>query len=146
MSARRSSTPQPWLRTNCTRFERDACGFWQTWSLAETIEFLNQLGHEAIHVRSLGLQRAPDPDLVERARANGSILVTFDLDFGDILALGVLDKPCVIIFRLADERADSVNQRLAVVLTERHVDLESGALILVEDTRYRMRKLTIGSV
>jgi predicted nuclease of predicted toxin-antitoxin system len=71
--------------------------------------------------------------------------VTFDLDFGDILALGVLNKPSVIIFRLADERANSVNQRLVVVLTERHVELESGALILVEDTRHRVRKLPIGS-
>jgi predicted nuclease of predicted toxin-antitoxin system len=111
----------------------------------KTVEFLNQLGHEAMHVRSLGLQRAPDSELIERARADGSILVTFDLDFGDILALGVLNKPSVIIFRLADERANSVNQRLVVVLTERHVELESGALILVEDTRYRVRKLPIGS-
>jgi hypothetical protein len=38
------------------------------------------------------------------------------LDFGDILALGVLDKPSVIICRLADERAESVNQRLAKVV------------------------------
>jgi predicted nuclease of predicted toxin-antitoxin system len=111
----------------------------------KTVEFLNQLGHEVMHVRSLGLQRAPDSELIGRARADGSILVTFDLDFGDILALGVLNKPSVIIFRLADERANSVNQRLVVVLTERHVELESGALILVEDTRYRVRKLPIGS-
>ena len=109
----------------------------------KTIEFLKQFGHEATHVRSLGLQRAPDAELVQRARADHSIIITFDLDFGDILALGVLDKPSVIIFRLADERVDSVHQRLAVVLTERHVDLEAGALILVEDTRYRVRKLPI---
>jgi predicted nuclease of predicted toxin-antitoxin system len=111
----------------------------------KTVAFLKQLGHEATHVRDHGLQRAADNELVERARADGSVLVTFDLDFGDILALGVLNKPSVIIFRLADERADSVNQRLAVVLAERRVDLESGALILVEDTRYRVRKLPIGS-
>ena len=85
----------------------------------KTVEFLTQLGHEAIHVRTLGLQRAADIVLVERARADGSVVITFDLDFGDILALGVLDKPSVIIFRLTDERADSVNQRLAVVLEER---------------------------
>lgn len=82
--------------------------------------------------------------LVERARADGSVLITFDLDFGDILALGVLDKPSVIIFRLTDERADSVNQRVAVVLEERLTDLQLGALILVEDSRYRVRKLPIG--
>lgn len=110
----------------------------------KTVEFLKRLGHEAIHVRTLGLQRAPDHKLVELARADGSVVVTFDLDFGDILALGVLDKPSAIIFRIADERADSVNQRLSSVLTERLADLESGALILVENTRYRVRKLPIG--
>jgi predicted nuclease of predicted toxin-antitoxin system len=72
------------------------------------------------------------------------VIVSFDLDFGDILALGVLDKPSAIILRLGDERADSVNRHLSVVLAERQDDLESGALILVEDRRYRVRKLPIG--
>jgi len=110
----------------------------------KTVEFLKQLGHEAIHVRTLGLQRAPDVVIVERARAEDSVVITFDLDFGDILALGVLDKPSVILFRLSDQRADSVNQCLSVVLAERFPDLQSGALILVEDTRYRVRKLPVG--
>ena len=70
--------------------------------------------------------------------------MTFALDFGEVLALGVLDKPSVIIFRLADERSDSVNQRLSAVLAERSGELDAGALILVEDTRYRVRKLPIG--
>ena len=35
----------------------------------------------------------PDAELVERARADSSIVVAFDLDFGDVLALGVLDRP-----------------------------------------------------
>ena len=109
----------------------------------KTVAFLKQLGHDAAHVRDLGLQRARDSELVQRARIDDRVIVTFDLDFGDILALGVLDKPSAIIFRLADERAESVNQRLAAVLTEREADLESGALILVEDTRYRVRKLPI---
>src|SRR5882672_11507680 len=102
----------------------------------KTVEFLKQLGHEAIHVRTLGLQQATDSELVDRARADSSVVVTFDLDFGDLLAVGVLDKPSVIIFRLADERPDSVNQRLSRVIAERVSELESGSLILVEDTRY----------
>lgn len=110
----------------------------------KTVEFLTQLRHDAVHVRTLGLQRAPDIVLVDRARGDGSVIMTFDLDFGDILALGVLDKPSVIIFRLNDERADSVNQRLSVVLDERLSDLQLGSLILVEDARYRVRKLPIG--
>lgn len=109
-----------------------------------TVEFLVQLGHQAVHVRTLAMQRAPDPEIIERARIDSSVVLTFDLDFGDVLALGVLDKPSVIIFRLADERPASVNQRLDAVLKERSADLESGALILVEDARYRVRKLPIG--
>jgi predicted nuclease of predicted toxin-antitoxin system len=73
----------------------------------KTVDFLKQLGHEAVHIRTLGLERAADRVLIDRALADSSVVVTFDLDFGDILALGVLDKPSVIICRLADERSDS---------------------------------------
>ena len=82
-------------------------------------------------------------EVVDRAREDSSVVLTFDLDFGDVLALGVLDKPSVIIFRLGDERPDSVNKRLSSVLAESVTELESGSLILVEDTRYRVRKLPI---
>jgi predicted nuclease of predicted toxin-antitoxin system len=110
----------------------------------KTVDFLKQLGHEAVHVRTLGLARAADAELIQLARTDSRVVVTFDLDFGDILALGVLDKPSVIICRLADERADSVNRHLATVLAERLSELESGALILVEDARYRVRRLPFG--
>ena len=109
----------------------------------KTISFLLGLGHEAIHVRTIGMQAAEDPALVQRAIVDSAVILTFDLDFGDILALGVLDRPSVVIFRLSDERADSVNRRLAAVLAERLEDLDAGALILVEDTRYRIRRLPI---
>jgi predicted nuclease of predicted toxin-antitoxin system len=62
----------------------------------KTVDFLKQLGHDATHVRTLGLQRAPDARVVDRARTDGSIVLSFDLDFGDILALGVMDKPSAI--------------------------------------------------
>ena len=111
---------------------------------SKTVEFLRQLGHDAVHARTLGLQRSPDLELVDRAHADSSVVLTFDLDFGDILALGVLDKPSVILFRLADERPESVNRHLSTVLAERSAELESGALIPVEETQYRVRRLPIG--
>lgn len=108
-----------------------------------TVEFLRRNGHDAVHVRELGMQRATDGMLVERARADERILLTFDLDFGSILALGIVARPSVVIFRLADERAASVNRRLEGVLSEQAGALASGALILVEDARYRIRRLPI---
>lgn len=109
----------------------------------KTVDFLRRSGHEALHVRELGMHRAPDRLLIEKARAEGRILLTFDLDFGEILALGVISRPSVVIFRLSDERADSVNRRLEGVLSEQAEALASGVLIMVEDTRYRTRRLPI---
>jgi len=109
----------------------------------KTVEFLKQLGHDTVHVRDLGMQRAVDYEIIDRARRDDRVVLTFDLDFGEILALGVRDRPSVILFRLQDETADSVNRHLAPVLTEQSEALESGALILVEDARYRIRKLPI---
>ena len=109
----------------------------------KTVEFLNQLGHDTVHVRELGMQRAVDHEIIDRARREDRIVLTFDLDFGEILALGVQDRPSVILFRLQDETADSVNRRVAPVLRDQREALESGALILVEEARYRLRKLPI---
>jgi predicted nuclease of predicted toxin-antitoxin system len=109
----------------------------------KTVAFLLRIGHDAVHVRELGMQRAVDRLLIENAQAEDRILLTFDLDFGEILALGVLVRPSVVIFRLTDERADAVNRRIEGVLFEQAEALASGALILVEDARYRIRRLPI---
>ncbi len=107
----------------------------------KTVDFLRHGGHDAVHVRELGLQRSDDRLIAERAREENRVLLTFDLDFGAILALGVVERLSVVIFRLSDQRADSVNQRLASVLAEQSAALQSGALVLVEDARYRVRSL-----
>ena len=91
------------------------------------------------------MQRASDDEIINRARTDGAVVITFDLDFGDILALGVLTRPSVILLRLTSERPERVNQQLQSVLAERQMELEAGALILIEDARYRLRKLPIGS-
>ena len=49
----------------------------------------------------------------------------------------------MILLRLSDERPAAVNGRLATVVAEQGTALEAGALILVEDVRYRVRKLPI---
>lgn len=110
---------------------------------SKTVSFLNAAGHDAVHVRQIGLQRASDADIVRRARQEGRVVLTFDLDFGQILALGVADSPSVVIFRLSDETSMSVSWKLEAVITGRRAELEQGALILVEDGRYCMRLLPI---
>jgi predicted nuclease of predicted toxin-antitoxin system len=47
---------------------------------------LQRAGHDAIHVRSIGLQHADDEVIFERAAAEHRIVVSADADFGTLLA------------------------------------------------------------
>ena len=49
----------------------------------KTVEFLVVLGHQAVHVRTLGLQQTSDSEIIQRALADSSVIVAFDLDFCD---------------------------------------------------------------
>lgn len=108
-----------------------------------SVAFLEQIGHDVVHVRTINMQRSSDRAIVDHATTDRRSIITFDLDFGEILAVGVLDRPSVILLRLSNERPEEVNRRLSTVIAEQQAALESGALVLVEDTRYRVRKLPI---
>ena len=49
--------------------------------------WLNSQGHDATHLRNEGLQRLPNGGVFEKAIAESRVVVTFDLDFGEIVAL-----------------------------------------------------------
>jgi len=58
----------------------------------KTVEFLRANGHDVVHVRDLAMQRASDPQVIDRARTDSRVVRTFDLDFGELIAIGVFDR------------------------------------------------------
>ena len=108
-----------------------------------TVEALRQEGHEVVHLREEGLQRLPDPAILEKARREERAVLTFDLDFGDLLAIGGQKYPSVIIFRLRNESPPTVTMALFQALADERHTLADGAIIIVEDARYRIRRLPI---
>ena len=66
-----------------------------------------------------------------------------DLDFADLLAASQNDLPSVIIFRLKITLPNFVSSRLLTVLSECSETLDSGAIVTVEDYRYRVRNLPL---
>jgi len=108
-----------------------------------TMSWLESLGHEAKHLRNEGLQRLPDDEIFAKADRENRIVLTFDLGFGDIAAAAGKALPSVIIFRLQDQTPVNVNRRLETVLQEAADELEKGAIISVDEFRYRIRKLPI---
>jgi len=108
-----------------------------------TLTWLEKNGHDAKHLRDEGLQRLSDDEIFAKAKNEGRIILTFDLDFSDIAAGAGTTLPSVIIFRLIDERPANINRRLNVVLQEAEQALSEGAIVSVDEARYRVRRLPI---
>lgn len=108
------------------------------------VQWLREQGHDAIHLREENLHRLPNGLIFEKASKEKRILLTFDLDFGEILALSGGKMMSVILFRLHNTRAHHVIGRLKKVLEDSQKALEEGAVVVVEETRHRIRRLPIG--
>jgi predicted nuclease of predicted toxin-antitoxin system len=109
----------------------------------QIVQWLRQNGDDAVHLRDEGLQRLPDSMIFDKAFSEGRVILTFDLDFGEIAALSGGRIVSVILFRLHNTRTPHVLQRLQSALALRQ-ELEKGAVIVVEETRCRVRRLPIG--
>ncbi len=108
------------------------------------VKWLRAEGHDAVHLREEGLQRLPNGEIFDKAATEGRILLTFDLDFGEILSLSRGRVVSVVLFRLHNTRTPHVRGRLAKVLMESGRDLEQGAVVVVEESRHRVRRLPLG--
>src|SRR5438445_4215246 len=108
-----------------------------------TVRSLREAGHDSVHLRDQGLLKMEDAHILDKARSEGRIVLTFDLDFGDLLAASGEKLPSVIVFRLRNQTPAAGTPRLLSVLSECSVELDQGAIILVEETHYRVRRLPI---
>jgi predicted nuclease of predicted toxin-antitoxin system len=107
-------------------------------------EWLRGRGHDCVHLRDEGLQRMPNGGIFRKAVTENRVILTFDLDFGEIAAMAGGETGSVVLFRLRNARAEHVIERLSVVLERAADALERGAVVLVEEARLRIRALPIG--
>ncbi len=108
-----------------------------------TVTWLRELGHDVFHLRDRGLQKLPDNEILDLARVEQRIILTIDLDFAQLLAVCKTALPSVIIFRLGNENYNEINQRLIDVLNNCQKDLETGAIVSVNNETFRVKKLPI---
>jgi len=107
------------------------------------VAWLREAGHDAVHLREEKLHRLPDREIFAKAEQENRIVLTFDLDFGEILALSGNRTVSVVLFRLHNARTLHVIDRLRAVLRLSGEALDQGAIVVVEDARQRVRRLPI---
>ena len=106
---------------------------------------LQNVGHDAIHVRENGLQAAEDWVLFERAEKEKRIIISADTDFAFLLASRKTNSPSVILFRKRAERNPLLQIDLLLLnLTDSIcIQLEMGCILIIEQERIRIRTLPL---
>jgi predicted nuclease of predicted toxin-antitoxin system len=105
---------------------------------------LRQAGHDAIHVRDIGLREADDETIMARAVAEERVVVSADTDFGSLLAFSEAQLPSVILFRRGSPRVPEKQGALLLAnLLGIEEELRRGAVITFQSGRLRVRRLPL---
>jgi predicted nuclease of predicted toxin-antitoxin system len=105
-------------------------------------EALKAAGNDAVHVRDLGMQAAPDEAVLEQAQAGGQVLISADTDFGGLLSRSKASSPSVILIRrLVGRRAEQQAEIILANLDQVTEDLAGGAVVVIHEDTLRVRRL-----
>lgn len=105
--------------------------------------FFAQNGISAQHWIELGHPKASDPEITAFAREHDFVVLTHDLDFGNILAATNDRAPSVIQVRTQNPIPAAVGEVLLAALHDLHSQLERGALVTIELAKSRSRILPL---
>ena len=105
----------------------------------ETAEFLRQ----SLHLDAISLLREQlrlkDFEIVALAREQDRVIITFDLDFGELYHFREHGQLGVIILRLQDQTVESVNAALATFFLSDIQDIDlKHSLIVIDERRVRI--------
>jgi predicted nuclease of predicted toxin-antitoxin system len=100
-------------------------------------------GWDTVHWSDVGDAKAPDTEIMRWAASERRVVLTHDLDFGALLATTQVDAPSVVQVRTQDVRPQSLARLLVPLLHQYESQLDSGALLVVDEAHSRVRLLPI---
>jgi predicted nuclease of predicted toxin-antitoxin system len=106
-------------------------------------DLLDNAGHRAIYWGAIGKADAEDSEILTWAKNNDCVLLTNDLDLGTILATRGLKSPSVIQIRRRDVLPETIISYILQAAEKFSDALLAGALIVVDERRYRVRLLPL---
>ncbi|HEY1377149.1 MAG TPA: DUF5615 family PIN-like protein [Gemmataceae bacterium] len=111
-----------------------------------SVEWVTELakhGWSAAHWSTIGDPRADDATIMAWALANGRVVFTHDLDFGTTLALTHATGPSVLQVRGQNVLPEHLGPVVIAALRQYEAVLAAGAVVVVEETKCRVRVLPL---
>ena len=108
-------------------------------------ELPREAGHDAVHVREIGLQLASDAEIFDAATLDERVIIPEDTDFGALLAHRQSLGPSLVLLRSIEPITP---QQQAMLLTANlpavEKELLDGEVAVLARRRLRVRRLPIG--
>lgn len=101
---------------------------------------LADAGHDVDSVHDEGLAGAPDPEVATAATAADRLVITLDRGFGDIQRYPPGSHAGILVLRLADQSAASVQRAIGEVAASIEIDDLRGCVAVWRDGMLRVRR------
>ena len=107
------------------------------------VGLLSNAGHQTVYWGSIGSPDAEDSEILNWAKENEHVILTNDLDFSAILAATRFASPSVVQIRRRDLHPEVIVPFILRAVEIFVAELHAGALIVVDERRYRVRLLPL---
>jgi predicted nuclease of predicted toxin-antitoxin system len=87
--------------------------------------------------------RAPDQETISEARRRGAVVISFDQDFGAILAVSGATSPSLVNLRVSYLDVDRLASAIAAIAHMAEADLVAGAVVTLDDAGARVHRLPL---
>jgi len=105
--------------------------------------WLEREGQDAVHAHDIGLGRASDETVLNKARETQRVLVTADLDYPRLLALAGAKGPGLILFRHGNYSEKQVVELMTRVMASIPAPELQSSIVVVDEKSIRKRRLPI---
>jgi predicted nuclease of predicted toxin-antitoxin system len=103
-------------------------------------DILGMLQHDVITAADENLLSQPDTALAAAANSEGRMLLTLDLEFGDLRKYPPGNHPGIILFRPRSFGPLAVNRFVDEFIRDINLELLAGCVVVIDPTRVRVRR------
>jgi len=108
-----------------------------------TVSELRKSGLQVQRITEFLSATATDEEIIEYAKSNNAVIITQDLDFSALVAQSGELKPSVISLRVQNAKPTVISKLLQSTLPRLSKELIDGAIVSIDEQKFRIRKLPV---